>query len=246
MIIRNHVDVPIYVTDVGSDLQDSLVDFCLHNMNAFERNQPIIAFVLLRNKTQGIRLIVGLWPAQYNGISHRGHLQGTHQRLSQSEDARAYELLDIHCLHLPPATEINIVLAEVIERLETHRRWSQFPPQNNSRLDACTFPHRKRNSLPKNTYRHHYCIFYECHMGGFPFTDSEGSRRLMHQHRTRTGSVFHPTRPRPSWSSRDRSNSFRSAKQIRWASETPSRTAPTGPPAPKSTLARFTGTSTKT
>ena len=69
MVIPKNLDVPFHVTDVDSDLQDALADFCLRDISTFKRKQPIITFVLLRNKTQGIRLIVRLSHAQYDGIS---------------------------------------------------------------------------------------------------------------------------------------------------------------------------------
>ena len=69
MIIPRHLDVPFHVIDVDSDLEDALADFCLHDIDTFQRNQPIINFILLRNKTQGIRLVLRLSHAQYDGIS---------------------------------------------------------------------------------------------------------------------------------------------------------------------------------
>lgn len=69
MVIPKHLDMPFSIVDEDSDLQVALTDFCLHDIATFERNRPIIAFVLLRNKTQGIRLVVRLSHAQYDGIS---------------------------------------------------------------------------------------------------------------------------------------------------------------------------------
>lgn len=69
MVIPKHLDMPFYVTDVDLGLQDALMHFCLHDMATFERNQPIIAFVLLQHKTQGTQLVVRLSHAQYDSIS---------------------------------------------------------------------------------------------------------------------------------------------------------------------------------
>ena len=69
MVIPKHLEVPFSIFDKDLDLQVALNDFCLHDIATFERNQPIIAFVLLRNRTQGTRLLVRLSHAQYDGIS---------------------------------------------------------------------------------------------------------------------------------------------------------------------------------
>ncbi|KAA8575943.1 hypothetical protein EYC84_006108 [Monilinia fructicola] len=69
MVIPKHLKLPFVVSYVDSDLQDALADFCTNDIASFERNQPIIAFILLRNKIQGTRLVVRLSHAQYDGIS---------------------------------------------------------------------------------------------------------------------------------------------------------------------------------
>lgn len=67
--IPKHLDLPFHLTDVESDLQDALADFCLHDIASFKRNQPIILFTLLRHERQGVRLIMRLSHAQYDAIS---------------------------------------------------------------------------------------------------------------------------------------------------------------------------------
>ena len=68
-VVLHQLDLPLRIQDVNEDLDQSLHDFCLKDIEDISPTRPPIAFVLLRHRVQGIRFVLRLSHAQYDGIS---------------------------------------------------------------------------------------------------------------------------------------------------------------------------------
>ena len=68
-VVLNQLDLPLHIKDVNKDLDRSFRDFCLKDMEDISQNRPPLAFVLLSHRVQGIRFVLRLSHAQYDGIS---------------------------------------------------------------------------------------------------------------------------------------------------------------------------------
>jgi hypothetical protein len=68
-VVLKKPDTPLRVHAVEKDLDQASYEFCTQDLQQLAANGLPIAFVLLRHATQGIRLILRLSHAQYDGIS---------------------------------------------------------------------------------------------------------------------------------------------------------------------------------
>ncbi|KAH7136996.1 hypothetical protein B0J13DRAFT_560363 [Dactylonectria estremocensis] len=75
MVIPHYLDLPVRVLDVNEDLAKASNDFCLKEMGYLTPNEPPVEFVLLRHKDQGVRLVLRISHAQYDGVSFPNILQ---------------------------------------------------------------------------------------------------------------------------------------------------------------------------
>ncbi|PVH90759.1 CoA-dependent acyltransferase, partial [Periconia macrospinosa] len=67
-VILHQLEKPFSVVEVD-DLTQSFHNFCLRDASDFSPTQPPLAFVLLRHKSQGNRLVLRISHAQYDGFS---------------------------------------------------------------------------------------------------------------------------------------------------------------------------------
>ncbi|KJZ68531.1 hypothetical protein HIM_12079 [Hirsutella minnesotensis 3608] len=67
-IVLHRLHQPLRVYDVCEDLDESFRNFCFRDLQELSPTQPPFAFVLLRHTVQGIRLILRMSHAQYDGI----------------------------------------------------------------------------------------------------------------------------------------------------------------------------------
>ncbi|KAF3066455.1 Enniatin synthase [Daldinia childiae] len=63
------LDRPLRIVKVEEDLDTSFKTFCLQDIPACSHIQPALALVLLRHKSQGLRLIIRMSHGQYDGLS---------------------------------------------------------------------------------------------------------------------------------------------------------------------------------
>jgi hypothetical protein len=68
-VVLHKLEGGFRVQDVGGDMDEYFRAFCLKDTSEFLPIQPPFAFVVLRNPTQGMRLVVRMSHAQYDGIS---------------------------------------------------------------------------------------------------------------------------------------------------------------------------------
>ncbi|KAJ5950775.1 Nonribosomal peptide synthetase dtxS1 [Penicillium vulpinum] len=68
-VIPTALDLPFQTIDTLEDLPDATATLCLEDISNFQRHQTILRFVLIRHKTQGMRLILRLSHAQYDAMS---------------------------------------------------------------------------------------------------------------------------------------------------------------------------------
>ncbi|QYS97871.1 hypothetical protein H0G86_005076 [Trichoderma simmonsii] len=67
-VVVHQIRQPLRVVDVRADLDQSFHEFCQRDMKTCDPNSPPTAFVLLKHKEQGYRLVVRLSHAQYDGV----------------------------------------------------------------------------------------------------------------------------------------------------------------------------------
>lgn len=67
-VVVHQIRQPLRVVDVRADLDQSFHEFCHRDMKTCDPNSPPTAFVLLKHKEQGYRLVVRLSHAQYDGV----------------------------------------------------------------------------------------------------------------------------------------------------------------------------------
>jgi amino acid adenylation domain-containing protein len=67
-VVLNQIKHPFRVQDVSEDLDVALRDFCLGDAHTVSPTQPPLAVVLLRRKGHGVRLVIRISHAQYDGI----------------------------------------------------------------------------------------------------------------------------------------------------------------------------------
>lgn len=67
-VVLHQIKHPFRVQDVSKDLDRALRDFCLNDAHEVSPTQPPVALVLLRHKMHGMRLIIRISHAQYDGI----------------------------------------------------------------------------------------------------------------------------------------------------------------------------------
>ena len=68
-VIPSRLELPFRIHDTDEDLQQSTEEICLLDMDTIDCRRPPVAFVLVRNKLQGSRLIIRLSHAQYDAVS---------------------------------------------------------------------------------------------------------------------------------------------------------------------------------
>jgi len=68
-VIPNQLDLPFSIHDADEDLQQTIQEICLLDMDTINYHRPPVAFVLIRNKSQGARLLIRLSHAQYDAMS---------------------------------------------------------------------------------------------------------------------------------------------------------------------------------
>ncbi|SPJ78124.1 uncharacterized protein FTOL_06513 [Fusarium torulosum] len=68
-VIPEVLDLPWVVRDVEESLPEALVDFCRADIKKVSFVEPPALFTLLRNKTEGLRLVIRFSHAQYDGAS---------------------------------------------------------------------------------------------------------------------------------------------------------------------------------
>ncbi|KJZ69703.1 hypothetical protein HIM_10897 [Hirsutella minnesotensis 3608] len=68
-VVLHRVSAPVHIRTVEGDLDQSTHEFCVGDLQGIVPTQLPIAFVLLKHKTQGFRLIIRMSHAQYDGIS---------------------------------------------------------------------------------------------------------------------------------------------------------------------------------
>ncbi|KAK5989807.1 Nonribosomal peptide synthetase dtxS1 [Cladobotryum mycophilum] len=67
-VVLHELHQPLRILNVRTDFDQSAHEFCLKDMNAFDPTTPPTAFVLLKHKTLGYRLVMRLSHAQYDGV----------------------------------------------------------------------------------------------------------------------------------------------------------------------------------
>ncbi|KAH7116165.1 hypothetical protein B0J11DRAFT_593923 [Dendryphion nanum] len=67
-VVLRHLDRPVRTIDVDEDLSIASHDFCLQDIREFTPTTPPLNFVFLRHKMNGIRLILRMSHAQYDGF----------------------------------------------------------------------------------------------------------------------------------------------------------------------------------
>ncbi|GFF41831.1 nonribosomal peptide synthetase 12 [Aspergillus udagawae] len=67
-VVLNQIKHPFRVQDVSEDLDVALRDFCLGDAHTVSPTQPPLAVVLLRREGHGMRLVIRISHAQYDGI----------------------------------------------------------------------------------------------------------------------------------------------------------------------------------
>ncbi|KAJ5307881.1 nonribosomal peptide synthase [Penicillium atrosanguineum] len=67
-VVLHKIQHPFRVQDVSEDLDIALRDFCLGDAHTVSPTQPPLALVLLRRKVHGMRLVIRISHAQYDGI----------------------------------------------------------------------------------------------------------------------------------------------------------------------------------
>ncbi|PNY23799.1 Adenylation-domain containing protein [Tolypocladium capitatum] len=68
-VVLHQLDHPFHIYDTNEDLDQALHDFCLKDIEQFSPTQPPAAFILFRHKVQGIRFVLRLQHAQFDGLS---------------------------------------------------------------------------------------------------------------------------------------------------------------------------------
>lgn len=69
MVVPDASQVSLDVHEGNSSLDEATTASCLHDISEFQRHQPIVHFRLLRNDSQGSRLIMRISHAQYDAVS---------------------------------------------------------------------------------------------------------------------------------------------------------------------------------
>ncbi|KAI0854078.1 acetyl-CoA synthetase-like protein [Daldinia vernicosa] len=62
------LDRPLRVVEIEEDLEASFTSFCLQDIPSCSHTQPALALVLLRHKSQGLRLVIRMSHGQYDGL----------------------------------------------------------------------------------------------------------------------------------------------------------------------------------
>ncbi|KAF4471665.1 non-ribosomal peptide synthetase [Fusarium albosuccineum] len=66
-VIPRHLDLPFSIKDTEQSLKRASDIFCKTDMKATSSTEPPVSFTILRNNTEGIRLVMRLSHAQYDG-----------------------------------------------------------------------------------------------------------------------------------------------------------------------------------
>ncbi len=133
-VVPRQLDLPVRILDVDQDLDESFNQFCLKDIEELSPTRPPVGFALLRRSEQGVRFVLRISHAQYDGISLptiiRSFLGSTSNEIVRPPSG----FLQISRVCAPSAARVNKILDAVAERFIHYQNLVKTSPPISSQL----------------------------------------------------------------------------------------------------------------